>query len=176
MQARINEPVTLVVKCKDNETDPKTFIQIIKFEEKRKERKTELAKQNWVGNVSEGNMTLVPFDADTYGKTSYILTMQPQEGEFGVRILNPNVTDEKVPIFNCFGIHTEDNNDKSAIDIKDESAIDIRTSYFYEVEGTLNPVYKTEDGRYYIYISKNKVKFLPKNAQLQEQSASGEVL
>ena len=35
--------VTLVVKCKDNETDPTTFIQLVKFEEKKKERKTELA-------------------------------------------------------------------------------------------------------------------------------------
>ena len=30
--------VTLVVKCKDTETDPTTFIQVVKFEEKKKER------------------------------------------------------------------------------------------------------------------------------------------
>ena len=100
-----NEPVMLIVKCKDNESDPTSFIQIIKFEEKKKERRTELANVNWLGTVSEGNMTIVPYEADTYGKSSYILIMQPQEGEYGVRILNPNETDEKVVIFQCFGIH-----------------------------------------------------------------------
>lgn len=41
--------VTLVVKCKDNETDPTTFIQVVKFEEKKKERRAELANVNWLG-------------------------------------------------------------------------------------------------------------------------------
>ena len=53
--------ITLVVKCKDNETDPTTFIQLVKFEEKKKERKTELANVNWLGNVSEGNMEYINF-------------------------------------------------------------------------------------------------------------------
>lgn len=99
-------PLTLIVKCKDNESDPTTFIQIVKFEEKKKERRTELANINWLGNVSEGNMEYIPFEADRYGKSSYILTMQPVEGEFGVRVLNPNDKDEKVTIFYCFGIHS----------------------------------------------------------------------
>ena len=102
-------PVILIVKCKDNESDPTSFIQIFKFEEKKKERKTELANVNWIGNMSEGNMVIVPYEAETYGTSSYILTMQPQEGEFGLRILNPNVKDEKVTIFHCFGIHQPEN-------------------------------------------------------------------
>ncbi len=101
-------PVVLIVKCKDNETDPNSFIQIVKFEEKKKERKSELANVNWLGNVSEGNMEIVPYQAESYGKSSYILTMEPQEGEFGVRILNPNDKDEKITIFHCFGIHASE--------------------------------------------------------------------
>lgn len=97
--------VVLIVKCKDNESDPTSFIQIVKFESNKKERKTELANVNWVGSVSEGNMDLIQYEADQYGKSSYILKFRPQDGEYGVRVLNPNDNDEKVTIFYCFGIH-----------------------------------------------------------------------
>lgn len=97
--------VVLIIKCKDNESDPSTFIQIVKFEEKKKERRAELANVNWLGNVSEGTMTLMPFEADMYGKSSYILKMPSEPGEYGVRILNPNDRDEKILLFYCFGIH-----------------------------------------------------------------------
>ncbi|WP_288308384.1 hypothetical protein [uncultured Muribaculum sp.] len=100
--------ITLVVRCKDNETDPTTFIQLVKFEEKKKERKTELANVNWLGNVSEGNMEYINFNGKKYGKSSYILTFPAQEGEYGVRVLNPNDRDEKTTVFYCFGIHPED--------------------------------------------------------------------
>ena len=103
LQLNPNEPITLIVKCKDNDSDPYSFIQVIKFEKGRNERRTELAMQNWLGDTSEGNMELVQYEADSYGKSSYILTIQPQEGEFGVRVVNPNVQDERVPIFYCFG-------------------------------------------------------------------------
>lgn len=98
--------VALIVKCKDNESDPTSFIQIVKFESKKKERKTELANVNWLGETSEGNMNIVQYDAEQYGKSSYILKFHPQDGEYGVRILNPNNNDEKITIFNCFGIHS----------------------------------------------------------------------
>lgn len=108
-QIKPNDVVTLVVKCKDNETDPTSFIQVVKFEEKKKERKTELANVNWLGNVSEGNMEFINFSGKKYGKASYILTFQAPEGEYGVRVLNPNDKDEKVTVFYCFGIHSTDN-------------------------------------------------------------------
>lgn len=100
-----NETVTLVVRGKDNDSDPAGFIQLVKFEEKKKERKTELAKMNWLGNVSEGNSEYIPFEGKRYGKSSYILTFPTVEGEYGVRVLNPNERDEKAPVFYCFGIH-----------------------------------------------------------------------
>lgn len=106
-QAQIapSETVSLIVRCKDNDTDPSTFIQIVKFEEKKKERRAELAKVNWVGNVSEGNAELVQFQGEKYGTSSYLLTFPCVEGEYGVRVANPNEQDEKVPLFYCFGIH-----------------------------------------------------------------------
>lgn len=143
-QVHPDRPVTLIVKCKDNLTDPTTFIQVIKFEETRKERKTELANENWLGNTSEGNMKLVPFEADSYGKSSYILKLAPQSGEFGVRVVNPDVRDEKVPILYCFGAHdTKPTNDT------------------YELDGILYPVYQTKDGRNFIMKSKTEKIYIP---------------
>ncbi|MDE6041206.1 MAG: hypothetical protein K2F99_06460 [Muribaculaceae bacterium] len=105
VQLASGQPVTLIVRCKDNQQDPRTFIQVVKFEEKKKERKTELANINWLGNVTEGDIKYVPYEADMYGKSSYILTFPPEDGEYGVRILNPDEKDEKAPVFMCFGVH-----------------------------------------------------------------------
>lgn len=104
-QIQADGNVTLVVKCKDNDTDPTTFIQLVKFEEKKKERRAEIANVNWLGNVSEGNMEYVNFRGKKYGDSSYLLTFPAAEGEYGVRVLNPNEKDEKVAVFYCFGIH-----------------------------------------------------------------------
>lgn len=104
-QIQPNDVITLVVRCMDNASDPTSFIQVVKFEEKKKERKTELANVNWLGNVSEGNMNFIPFTGKRYGNSSYILTFEAPEGEYGVRVLNPNKEDEKVTVFYCFGIH-----------------------------------------------------------------------
>ena len=99
-------PFAIIVKCKNNESDPNSFIQVIKFERTKKERKTELASINWLETVDEGNMELIPFEADSYGKSSYILTFPELIfGEYGIRILNPDTEDEKIPVFHCFGIY-----------------------------------------------------------------------
>lgn len=145
-QTHPDKPVTLIVKCRDNQTDPSSFIQIVKFEETRKERKTELANENWLGNTSEGNMKLIPFEADTYGASSYILKLAPQTGEFGVRVLNPDIRDEKVPIFYCYGAH----------DTKS-------TGDTYELDGVLYPVYQTKDGRSFIMKSKTEKYYIPED-------------
>lgn len=105
VQLSPDKPIQIIVRCKENDQDPSTFIQVIKFEEKKKERKAELANVNWLGNVTEGDMNIIPYDADAYGKSSYLLTIPAQEGEFGIRILNPNEVDEKVPLFQCFVVH-----------------------------------------------------------------------
>lgn len=104
-QIQAEGPVSIVVKCQDNSSDPTAFIQLVKLEEKKKDRRAELANVNWLGSVTEGNMEYVGFRSKRYGESSYILTFPAMEGEYGVRILNPNDVDEKMPVFNCFGIH-----------------------------------------------------------------------
>ena len=104
VQLKPNQPVTLLVRCKDNESDPFSFIQVVKFSSKKKERRAELAKGNFI-KTTQNNMNFIPFEAESYGKSSYILTLPPLEGEYGVRILNPDAVDEKAPVFHCFGVN-----------------------------------------------------------------------
>lgn len=160
VQTDPTKPITLVVKCKDNESDPSSFIQIVKFEKGKKDRKSELFNVNWLGDTSEGNMKIVPFEADAYGKSSYILTMAPNVGEFGVRILNPNEKDEKVPLFYCFGT----TNYKQPISAKvksQDSDAPVKDGTFYEYNGIQSPVYKNEKGERFILLNKNERMYLP---------------
>lgn len=154
------KPITLIVKCKDNESDPSSFIQIVKFEKGKKERRSELANINWLGNTSEGNMQIVPYEADIYGKSSYILTMAPQEGEFGVRILNPNDKDEKVPVFYCFGTSSfgQPISSKVKSQISDKP---VKDGTDYEYNGLLVPVYKNSKGQRFIVINKDERMYIP---------------
>ncbi|MBD5266634.1 MAG: hypothetical protein HDS41_00370 [Bacteroides sp.] len=153
------KPITIIIKCKDNSSDPSSFIQVVEFEKGRNERRTELAMENWIGNISEGNMKLVPYDADVYGKNSYILTIQPKNGEFGVRVLNPNDIDEKVPIFYCFGTSSFG---QSISGKKDSAKSDYMTSEetedheYYKYKGIMYPIYKDNDGKSFIFIDKQE--------------------
>ncbi|MCM1484288.1 MAG: hypothetical protein NC043_08115 [Muribaculaceae bacterium] len=104
-QIKLGYPIMLIVRCKDNLNDPASFIQVLEFEEKKKERRIELAKLNWLGTLTQNDLDHVPYKADKYGESSYILTLEPQFGEYGVRVLNPDNVDEKMTIFNCFGVH-----------------------------------------------------------------------
>lgn len=154
VQVNPDRPFHLVIKCKDNLTDPFNFIQVMKFEETKKERKTELAKENWVGNVYERNMKLLPFEADQYGASSYILKIEPQSGEFGVWVMNPSNIDESIPVLYCFGAH-----DSSRVPYADAAQIqevESRLPDTYEIDGILYPVYVTKDGERYIMKSKNE--------------------
>lgn len=105
VQLQPTDTITLIVRCKDNDYDPTSFIQVVKFEEKKKERKAEISNVNWLGSVSEGNLIYVPYQADKYGAHSYILKFKAEHGEYGVRNFNPENVDERSMVFYCFGLH-----------------------------------------------------------------------
>lgn len=153
VQCDMAKPIYIVVKCKENDVDPNTFIQIVKFEETKKERKTELAMENWLGNTSEMNSILVPYEADKYGKSSYILRMEPQEGEFGVRVFNPEAVDSRAPVFYCFGSHFT--NGPVIIKSSPESTDEKVEQELYNYNGILYPLLHDSDGKSYIMINKD---------------------
>lgn len=152
------KPIILIVKCTDNKTDPTSIIQIVEFERGKKDRRTELAMENWLGNTSESNMKLIPYEAESYGVSSYIITLPPRKGEFGLRIVNPNNVDEKVPIFNCFGTTSFGTPVSAPIA---SNAADCKDGTSYEYKNVLYPVYKKASGERYIIIGKETIMYLP---------------
>lgn len=103
----IEEPFAIIVKMKDNDDDLQSFMKIVKMEQKKKERKIEMASMNvWTEQIKEGNnMNEILFDASRYGVSSYILYPNIVDpGEYGLLIYNPNNNDEKPAQILCFSV------------------------------------------------------------------------
>ena len=86
----------LIVKAKDNATDPQSFISIFKFEVKGKERRYQLAESGTLSKTESNNLSSVDYDAKRYGKNSYYLVLNDLEpGEYGIVIGDPNTENTK---------------------------------------------------------------------------------
>ena len=60
------------MKAEDNKTDPKSFINIFKFDiYKNKERRYQLAEVGTLSATKNNNLSSVDFDAKKYGEASY---------------------------------------------------------------------------------------------------------
>lgn len=105
VRASSTEPVTLIVRAVDNNSDPLSVVSLFKFDIKGKKRRAELSKSNTFGGNTEGNLKYIRYKAKKYGKSSYLLTCQKLEsGEYGIMVNNPNDKDEKNIIVACFGV------------------------------------------------------------------------
>ena len=86
----------LIVKAKDNATDPQSFISIFKFEVKGKERRYQLAESGTLSKTESNNLSSVDYDGKRYGKNSYYLVLNDLEpGEYGIVIGDPNTENTK---------------------------------------------------------------------------------
>ena len=86
----------LIVKAKDNATDPQSFISIFKFEVKGKERRYQLAESGTLSKTESNNLSSVDYNAKRYGKNSYYLVLNDLEpGEYGIVIGDPNTENTK---------------------------------------------------------------------------------
>lgn len=99
-----SEQYRLVVKAANNDQDPVSFIRLVRFEIKKKERRCEIAKVSTFGGSSEGVEQQVMYNAKRYGKSSYLLSADLAPGEYGVIISNPERKDEKQLMVYCFSI------------------------------------------------------------------------
>ena len=98
-------PIVLIVRAANNENDPSSFIRVFRFEQKKKERRAELAKLNTLGGSSDNNFDYIEYVGEKYGEKSYKLTLSHVEPcEIGVLISNPDKVDEKQMIVRCLGI------------------------------------------------------------------------
>lgn len=94
----------LIVRSANNDQDPNSFIQLVKFEVKKNERRCEIGKINTFQGSSSGTEQLVEYKAKRYGESSYELHFYPEPGEYGVFMSNPDAKDEKRIIVYCFTI------------------------------------------------------------------------
>jgi hypothetical protein len=94
----------LIVRAVDNNSDPMSIIQIIRFEKGKKNRKAELASVGY-GGAKSGKLILVNFTGAKFGTSSYLLTIPNiGRGEYGIIVSNPNIKDEKITVVSTFGV------------------------------------------------------------------------
>lgn len=100
---KVNEPIKIIVKAVDNNTDPMAIIKIFAFDSYKKNRKAELSATNVFGRTKTNNLKYLPFTAKKYGTSSYIITLNEQPvGEYGITVSNPNQVDEKTTVVSSF--------------------------------------------------------------------------
>lgn len=81
----------LIVKAKDNKTDPNSFINIFQFEIKGKERRYQLAETGTLSKAETNNLSSVDYKAKKYGENSYLLVLEDlAPGEYGIVMGDPN--------------------------------------------------------------------------------------
>lgn len=104
---RSNEPLQLVVRAVDNNSDPLTIVSIYKMKVKKKSRSVLLAKDN-SGTVMKSRTNskdLIRFIGRKYGTSSYLIELKDlPPGEYGIVVSNPNNRDEKRVVVSCFAI------------------------------------------------------------------------
>lgn len=77
--------LTLVIRAKDNNEEPKAAFGIFKFDAKKKERRYALASSALLSTKATTTFTTVPYKAKKYGTSSYWVVMENLEpGEYGV--------------------------------------------------------------------------------------------
>jgi len=62
-------PIVLIVRAANNENDPSSFIRVFRFEQKKKERRAELAKVNTLGGSSNNNFDYIEYVGEKYGES-----------------------------------------------------------------------------------------------------------
>lgn len=108
-QTRIpsGEPLQLVVRALDNNSDPLSIISIYNFKAKKNKRSVVISKDN-SGTVMKSRTNSkdqIRFSGKKYGTSSYLITLKGLEvGEYGIIVSNPNNKDEKRVVVSCFAI------------------------------------------------------------------------
>lgn len=101
---RSDEPLQLIARAKDNNSDPMSIVRVFRMKSNKKQRSAVIAAAGTF-NTTSYDMEYLPFEAKKYGESSYLLTFEQRPaGEYGVIISNPNNVDEKMVIVSTFGI------------------------------------------------------------------------
>lgn len=80
-----------IVRGADNNTDPKSFISIFKFEVKKNKRQAQIAEVGTFSGSSVNSLSHIDFNAKKYGESSYLIVIDNLEsGEYGIMLGDPN--------------------------------------------------------------------------------------
>lgn len=102
-----SEPLKIVVRAVDNNSDPLTIISIYKFKAKSNKRTFVLSEDNsrTLMKSRTNSKDIIRFNGKKFGTTSYLIELKNlKPGEYGIIVSNPNNRDEKRTVVSCFGI------------------------------------------------------------------------
>ncbi|MBC7749037.1 MAG: hypothetical protein H7Z76_10765 [Methylotenera sp.] len=103
-----NEPLKLVIRAVDNNSDPLTIVSIYKLKAKTNKRTVVLSEDNSGTLMKSRTNTkdMVRFSGKKFGTYSYLIELKNlKPGEYGIVVSNPNNRDEKRTVVSCFGIN-----------------------------------------------------------------------
>lgn len=88
--------VRIILRAKDNTTDPQSFINAFSFEVKGKERRAQIAEAGTLSSTKSNSLAQLDFNAKKYGESSYLLVFDNlKPGEYGIVIGDPNTDNKK---------------------------------------------------------------------------------
>lgn len=88
--------VRIILKARDNNTDPQSFINAFQFEVKGKERRAQIAEAGTFSASKENTLGQLEFNAQKYGTSSYLIVFDNlKPGEYGIVIGDPNNDNKK---------------------------------------------------------------------------------
>ncbi len=104
---KASEPLQLVVRAVDNNSDPLTIVSIYKFKAKKNSRSVLLSKDNsgTLLKSKTNSKDMLRFSGKKHGESSYLIELKDLlPGEYGIVLSNPNSRDEKRVVVSCFAI------------------------------------------------------------------------
>lgn len=88
--------VKIILRAKDNQTDPESFISVFKFEISGKSRRAQIAEDGTFSAAKTNSLSQIPYQAKKYGECSYLLSFDNLEsGEYGISLGDPNADSKK---------------------------------------------------------------------------------
>ena len=164
--ARGSSTTRLIIKAKDNATDPNSFINIFKFEiYNKKERRYQLAEVGTLSKAETNNLSSIDFKAKKYGESSYLIQIDDlTPGEYGIVIGDPN-NDNKCYEYDDDGqinytLLYKPNEKGYSVSVESEDYF--REFFFIKTEGitsirkTLKPVKMLPKARYFDLLGRYK--------------------
>ncbi|WP_294586592.1 hypothetical protein [uncultured Bacteroides sp.] len=83
--------IRIILKADNNATDPNSFINIFKFEQKGNRRQAQIAEAGTFSGSETNSLQTIQFNAKKYGESSYLIAIESLEvGEYGITISDPN--------------------------------------------------------------------------------------